>query len=470
MGQEIDTTRFTSEDFQLFQQRLRDETGLLSDWFAAGRFCERDIIGGFELEAWLVDDDGRPAPVNASLLSALNHPLVVPELAAFNIEFNTDPRTLQGDVLAAMAADLDQTWSACRRAAADFGARIAMVGILPSVTQADLSLKNMSDMRRYRALNSQVFKLRHGRPLQLYIEGRETLRATHHDVMLEAGATSLQIHLQVPATRAHHYLNAAYILSAPMVATGANSPYLFGQDLWDETRIPLFEQAVEVGSPGKRRVTFGNRYVHDSLLECFQENLEEYPVLVPFDRAEPPERLSHLRFHNGTIWRWNRPLIGLEGDTPHLRIEHRVVAAGPSISDCIANTALFYGLVLALVDGEATPSDSLSFRSARDNFYNCARHGLSAEVEWFDGWRGPVAELLLRSLLPMAQRALLDAGLNESDVQNYLGIIEARVSSGRNGAAWQRQWVATHGADMLALTLAYLERQESGLPVHEWTL
>jgi gamma-glutamyl:cysteine ligase YbdK (ATP-grasp superfamily) len=468
MGQEIDTTTFTPEDFQLFQQRLHDETALLEQWFTDGRFSEHGSIGGFELEAWLVDKAGKPAALNAELLTALDNPLVVPELAAFNFELNTDPRELQDRALQAMATDLSRTWSACRQAAAGLEAQPVMIGILPSVQQADLSVKNMSGMRRYQALNSQVFKLRHGRPLQLFIEGRETLRTTHHDVMLEAGATSLQIHLQVPASSAHRYLAAAQIISGPMVAAGANSPYLFGHDLWDETRIPLFEQAVEVGAPHKRRVTFGNHYVRDSLLECFRENLEDYPILVPFDRDEPPEQLSHLRFHNGTIWRWNRPLIGMENDTPHVRIEHRVVAAGPSIGDCIANAALFYGLVLALT-ASTSSEERLTFRNARDNFYACARYGLAAEVEWFDGMRWPVHELLL-ALLPQARRALLDIGLVETDVSNYLGIIEARVRCGRNGAAWQRAWVAKHGADMTKLTLAYLEQQDSGRPVHEWTL
>jgi gamma-glutamyl:cysteine ligase YbdK (ATP-grasp superfamily) len=467
MGQEIDTTTFTPEDFQRFQQRLHDETGLLEQWFAGGYFSEHGSIGGFELEAWLVDDAGKPAALNAELLAALDNPLVVPELAAFNFELNTEPRALQGKVLQAMATHLRRTWSACKQAAAGLEAQPVMIGILPSVQQDDLSMKNMSGMRRYQALNNQVFKLRHGRPLQLFIEGREILRATHHDVMLEAGATSLQIHLQVPASTAHHFLNAAQIISGPMVAAGANSPYLFGHDLWDETRIPLFEQAVEVGAPHKRRVTFGNHYVQDSLLECFHENVRDYPVLVPFDRGEPVEQLSHLRFHNGTIWRWNRPLIGMDNEQPHVRIEHRVVAAGPSIDDCIANAALFYGLALALT-AATPPVERLTFRSARDNFYACARYGLAAEVAWLDGEHRPVDKLLLE-LLPQARCALLEAGLAEADVSDYLGIIEARIYTGRNGAAWQRAWVARHGADMSALTLAYLEQQESGRPVHEWT-
>lgn len=469
MGQEISVSRFTAQDFSRFLQRLRDETGQLDNWFRQRLFSNQGGIGGFELEAWLVDTDGSPAPVNHDFLAYLNNPLVVPELAAFNVELNTDPRQLEAAALTAMEDSLAATWSACQHAAREFDASLVMVGILPSVTQKQLSLRHMTSMARYRALNEQVFLLRHGEPVHLHIEGQETLSLTHHDVMLEAGTTSLQIHLQVPFEQAHRYMNAATIASAPMVAAAANSPYLFGHDLWAETRVPLFEQAVEVGSPKHRRVTLGNGYIDASLFECFRENLDAYPVLVPIDLADSAEALAHLRFHNGTIWRWNRPLIGVE-QPPHLRIEHRVVPAGPSVTDCIVNAAFFYGLMQYWTATFESLTEQLDFATVRHNFYTCARKGLDAEIKWLDGYEGQVSELLLQRLLAEARQGLQQLGIRTQDIEHYLGIMEQRIARGRNGAGWQRAWVAKHGRDMQALTRAYQECQESGMPVSEWPL
>jgi len=476
MGQEISEAHFRKQDFTAFEQRLREETRLLGEALRSGTFAdaEGELIGGFEVEAWLVDGDCHPAPINQRYLELLNDPLVVPELAMFNVELNSSPQPLQGNALKRMEVELQQTWHRCREAAHTLDAELLMIGILPTVRQEDLTLANMSRMTRYRALNEQVLRLRQGRPLRLDIHGHEHLCTEHHDVMLESAATSFQVHLQVPQSQAARYYNVALVLSAPMVAASANSPYLFGKDLWDETRIPLFEQAVQVGGFAGaafgpvRRVTFGTGYVRDSLVECFQENLEHYPVLLPIHLDEAPERFAHLRLHNGTIWRWNRPLVGFdEQGVPHLRVEHRVVPAGASVVDAIANAALFFGLATELVKREPALESRISFSQARDNFYAAARRGLHAQFTWL-GRRVSAQTLLLEELLPAARSGLESLDLARDDIDGYLGIIEARVRGGRTGAGWQRAFVAKYGSDMRALTAAYLERQRSGAPVHEW--
>lgn len=475
MGQEIEHRRFRKRDFERFHARLESETALLGEWFVAGRFHHAHKTAGFELEAWLVDRTGRPAPVNAQFLAHLNSPLATPELARFNIELNGTPQVLHDRALSQMEAELNQTWAACRRTAAALGVRLVLIGILPTVRDADLCLANMSGLERYRALNQQVLRLRRGRPLQLEIQGREHLRVTHADVMLESAATSFQIHLQVGQAEAVRAYNAAAVLSAPMVAVSANSPYLFGRDLWDETRIPVFEQAVEVGGFEDaafgpiRRVTFGSRYVSESLFECFQENLAHYPVLLPAVLDAAPDELAHLRLHNGTIWRWNRPLIGFDAEgEPHLRIEHRVAPAGPTVVDTLANAAFFYGALAGLLAAETPPESRLEFATARENFYAAARNGLRATVGWLDGAQHPVRRLVLDELLPLAEDGLCSLGLARDDIARYLGIVASRVVSGRNGAAWQRAWMAAHGRRRAALTCAYLAGQESGAPIHEW--
>lgn len=476
MGQEIADAEFRARDFDEFRRRLDAETALLAQWLREDRFPGTGGVGGYELEAWLVDRALRAAPINEAFLGRLGEARVVPELARFNVELNGVARALRGDALRALRSELECTWRTCARAAAELEVRPLMIGILPTLREAELSLDNMSPLKRYRALNEQVLRLRGGRPLRLDIQGREHLRTEHHDVMLEAATTSFQIHLEVGQGHSVRAYNAALIASAPMVAVSANSPYLFGHDLWDETRIPLFEQAVEVGgydgaaSGPMRRVTFGSDYARESLIECFVENRDHYPVLLPMCSDEAPEALSHLRLHNGTIWRWNRPLIGLgEHGDAHLRIEHRVVPGGPTVVDAVANAALFFGLVETLSTRLAPPERELAFATARDNFYAAARDGLRANVMWFDGRRGPVQALILEELLPAARQGLHRLELDGSDVDEYLGIIEARVRGARNGAGWQRGWTQRHGRDPAALTEAYLERQDAGAPVHEWT-
>jgi hypothetical protein len=472
MGQEITDSHFEPADFDVFSERLERETRLLCQWLEDGVFSEGASEGGFELEAWLVDAQGRPAPVIESYLERLNDPLVVPELATFNMELNGNPQPLRGGALSALKNELEQTWGRCNRAAELVDAQLAMIGILPTADPADFTLANMSPLHRYRALNEQVFRMREGKPLQLNISGRDRLHMEHDDVMLEAATTSFQIHLKIDANKGGRFYNASKILSAPIVAVCANSPYLFGSDLWDETRIPLFEQSVAVGnSEQNRRVTFGVRYIKKSIAEYFRANLERYPVLLPRLMEEPEERLAHLRLHNGTIWRWNRPLIGFDPDgRPHLRIEHRVVPAGPSIMDSIANAAFYYGTVTFLATQEVPPENHFSFDIARDNFYQAARLGMRAPIFWINGRSADMSELCLELLLPQAREGLLSLGVDRDEVNNWLGIIEQRIETGRTGAAWQRQWVERYGPDMGALTQAYLECQESGVPVHEWEI
>lgn len=468
MGQEITSRHFKHHDFQRYEAALAQEMALLHSWFTEGRFSSRRSIGGLELEAWLIDSAAAPLPINEAYLQRLAMPTVVPELSRFNIELNVAPQYLAGDGLCKLEQELRATWQRCSAVAAGMDASVLAIGILPTVANHHLVAANMSAMQRYHALNEQVLRLRHGRALSLNIVGREHLHSQHHDVMLEAAATSLQVHLQVTVDSATRYYNAAIICSAPMVAAAANSPYLFGKDLWDETRIPLFEQAVDLGAPA-RRVTFGSDYAKGSLECCFHENSEHYPVLLPLTFTEPVGRMAHLRLHNGTIWRWNRPLLGFDDDgAPHLRIEHRVMPAGPTFTDMLANIAFFYGLCSALATRPVAPETCLPFATARDNFYEAARRGLDSVVNWDDGRRWPMVQLLQKELLPMARRGLEDLGVEEKLIAKHLDLVEARIASGQNGTAWQRKFVDRYGRDMQALTRAYQERQRDDEPVHIW--
>ena len=476
MGDEISHSQFSDADFEAFRERLAAETELLGRWFEEGAFSADAPMCGLELEAWLIDRQARPASVNRDFLDAMGDPMVVPELAQFNVELNVQPQRLRGQALSRLRRQLDATWRESERVAAGIGgSRLMMIGILPSVRQQDLSLDNMSRLERYRALNEQVLRLREGKPIRLEIHGREHLSLVHEDVMLESATTSLQLHLKVEQRLAVRYYNAAQILSAPLVAAAANSPCLFGHQLWDETRIPLFEQAVEVGGFAGaargpvRRVSFGTGYAKTSLFECFVENQQHFPVMLPMVYAGDERELRHLRLHNGTIWRWNRPLIGFDDDgTPHLRIEQRVMPAGPTVIDVVANAAFYYGLVEALVRADTPPESLLPFAAARDNFYAAARDGLEAQITWLDGRKGPAQGLLLDRLLPLARHGLELLEIDAGEREHYLSIVRQRVANACTGAAWQRAWLARHGRDMQGLTEAYYTRQRRGEPVHGW--
>ena len=329
----------------------------------------------------------------------------------------------------------------------------------------------MSKSERYRALNKRVLAIRKGQPLTLHIHGRDHLDTTHYDVMLESATTSFQIHLQVKQDMAVRAFNASQIISAPLVAISANSPFIFGHSLWDESRIPLFQQSVDVGNTGHKRVTFGHEYARESLLCFYMENLNDYPVLIPILFNGEPDDFPHLRFHNGTIWRWNRPLIGFdENRMPHLRIENRVVPSGPTNIDMIANAAFYWGLVYTLTGEPVPPEDKIDFSIVRQNFYNAGRYSLDSSIQWLDGQLHSTRELILNELLPMAEEGLDKLGIDSDEADQYLRVIKERVKSKQNGACWQRLWVEKYGNDMNELSMAYLEHQHSQCPVHEWDI
>ncbi len=472
MGEEIARARFRREDFREFQRRLKAETELVRQWLAEGKFESGQAVAGAELEAWLTTPEGMPTARNLSFLERAADLGILPELSQFNVEFNVEPVSLHGDALSHLERNLAESWKRAGRIADELDIRLLMIGILPTIRDSDMTLENLSMMKRYRALNQEIMSLRKGRGLTLDISGREHLRMLHRDIMLEAATTSFQLHLQIDATNAARQYNASKIASAPLVAVAANSPFLFGRDLWAETRIPLFEQAVSVGKwDYMERVTFGIRYLEEGAYEIFKANRQRYPVILPMLFDAPVEELRHLRLHNGTIWRWNRLLIGFsDNGAPHLRIEQRVAPAGPSVVDGIANAAFHYGLVKALVEEPEDLEERLPFHVARDNFYRAARDGLDATIEWADEVTWPLARAFEEFLLPMAERGLERLKVAASDRMRYLNIIARRVASRRNGAAWQRAWVARHGNDMAALVRAYRERQESGAPVHEWPI
>lgn len=476
MGDGFKSTDFTAGDFAAFQRKLKSETKMLKQWFDQQVFKKSNGVCGLELEGWLLDKHQLPSPLIEVFLQRTNDNLVVPELSQYNFEINFPPCEIADTFLSHLHGVMEKLWRKCSKAAQSLEREIVAIGILPTVQDDMLSVDYIAPYQRYYSLNNQILSLRGGKPIELKIEGVDKLNVVHNDVMLEAAATSMQIHLEVDPAVAKQAYNACIALSAPMVALCANSPYMYGKSLWEETRIPLFEQAVEV-APFKDpqgqmvgRVSFGTGYIQESLMEAFEENLAGYPVLMPVIFEDGPQWLSHLRFHNGAIWRWNRPLIGIDDQgNRHLRIEHRVPAAGPTLVDMVGNIAFWVGATGFVISEVKNLELRLPFAQAKQNFYQAAKDGLGAGITWLDGKTYSMQMLLQEILIPGARQNLKDRGINHKDIEYFVDqVIVPRVAKRKNGSSWQRSFIDKHGKDFQAMMNRYLQLQQTNQPVHDW--
>jgi CBS domain-containing protein len=443
---------------------------------------------GAEQEMFLIDRHWAPARASLQMLDKLADPHYTTELGQFQLEANADPQLFSGDGLSRMEKQLDELVAKARAAAAELGIAPVLMGILPTLRKSDLGLDSMVPSPRYLALNKAMADLRGG-AFEFSINGTEELIVQHDSVMLEACNASFQVHLQVTPAEFPRMYNIAQVLAAPMVAIAANSPLLFGRRLWAETRIALFRQAVDTRShthhlrESEARVSFGTRWVRDSVLEIYQEDIARFRTLVGSDLDEDPMAklargetplLKALRLHNGTIYRWNRACYGVMDGKAHLRIENRVMPAGPSVLDEVANGALWFGVMAELGARGEDVTQRIDFEQAGANFYTAAREGLGAHFIWLDGEDLSATHLVLDRLIPLAEAGLRRHGIVEDDIKRYLSVVEARVRTARTGARWLlSSWSAlkgkaTSGERSNALVAATVQRQATGRPVAEW--
>jgi hypothetical protein len=475
MGQEITQTSFSSEDEKVFHAKLKEETKILKRYFDQNAFNSGDSYCGLELEAWLVTEDFVPSPTSDQYIEKLAHPLVVPEISKFNFELNSDPVKVHGDVFSNLESSTLEVWKNCEEQAEQMDMKAVLIGTLPTLRDHMLTIDQLFPQKRYFALNKQIMKQRGEKPVVLEIENKDRLRVEHDDIITECAATSLQIHYGVTQESGPRFYNAGIIASSFMAAACANSPFLYGKELWDESRIAIFEQSVNLRSFRKgdgsfaKRVSLGNGYVKKSLLELFIENFDGHPILIPDHCDSDPMKLEHLRLHNGTVWRWNRPLIGFDQQgVPSLRIEFRVPSAGPSVADSIANMVFQIALVNYFAGIEDLES-RLPFKDAEENFYQACRHGLDANIKWLDGASVNIQELLLDEVIPGCLEALKRMGISEEDSNRYLGdIIRPRIRKGQNGAFWQKGFVHTSGPRFQEMLELYYQFQKENRPVHLW--
>jgi gamma-glutamyl:cysteine ligase YbdK (ATP-grasp superfamily) len=489
MGQDVAKTAFTREDRQQYRQKVRRCLDVFARMLAESRFEDERRSMGLEIELNLSDNRGEPAMVNAQVLELMADPDYQTELAQFNIEVNVAPQRLTGQVFSVLEQEVRASLNHADDVATKADANVVMIGILPTVRPEHLTEETLSSNPRYALLNEQVLAAR-GEDVHIAIDGVERISAYADTIAPEAACTSVQLHLQVnPENFAAHW-NAAQAIAGVQLALGANSPFFFGKELWRETRIALFEQAAdtrpeELKAQGVRpRVWFGERWI-TSIFDLFEENVRYFPSLLPICEQEDPleilergdvPQLYELRLHNGTIYRWNRPVYDVVRGKPHLRVENRCLPAGPTVVDVLANAAFYYGLVKVLAEADRPVWSQMSFAAALENFHSGASEGIDAKIYWPGVGEVPATELVLRRLLPMAHQGLQEWGVDGPDIDRLLGIIEGRCLNERNGASWQastfhRLYAELDRSDALReMMRLYVGHMHSNEPVHTWPL
>ncbi len=443
---------------------------------------------GAEQELYIIDGQWRAEPAVERVLKKLKDAHFSVEIAKFNIEINLDPLPFGGSCLSSFEKRINDLVSKLNHVAGDMGLKTIMVGILPTIRKSDLRPENLIDDPRYQALCAILNEERRG-PYVFRIKGVDELIATHNTPMFESCNTSFQVHLQVSPDSAVNLYNISQAVAAPVLASSVNSPLLLGKRLWNETRIALFQQAVDtrVGSFYSRekrpRVTFGTKWLRDSILEIFYDNIARYKVLISPEVEEDSLGCLHqgkapalqaLQVYNGTVWRWNRLCYGLTDGKPHLRIENRILPSGPTVRDEVSNAAFWLGLMNGMPDIYPDISGSMEFDFAKENFVNAARTALDARFKWTGGTAVQADELILRELLPVSREGLRSADVPGDEIDLYLGIIEERVKTGRTGSRWiidsfnDLREQAHREEAIVALTAGMYKRQIQGDPVHMW--
>lgn len=486
MGDDITSADFSAQDFARYREVAGRELERLRAMLSDHAFDEANPKAGMEIEINLVDEAAGPAHSNDTVLAAINDPTVVPELGVFTIELNLPPFQLGPSGLSTFEGTIRSGLGDAGQRAASHGVRLAAIGILPTLGHDDLTPEALSDNERYRALDEQL-RTRRGRPFEIDIAGADHLTWQVDTITPEAACTSHQVHLQVAPKEFAAYWNASQAIAGVQLALGANSPYFLGHQLWAETRIPLFDQATDARTAAEEergepsRVWFGDRWI-TSMLDLFEENHARFEAILPeldddaHDRVDDPvPDLKALSLLNGTVYRWNRPVYDVAGGAAHVRVENRVLPAGPTVVDMVANAAFYAGLTRALATQDHPVWADGDFATAERNFVAGARDGIDAVIAWPGEGERPAVELVRDTLLPLAAAGLEMWGVDPAEISRYLGVIEGRCAARRNGASWQVAAVRAHerrgssrAEALRSMVEDYLELMASNEPVHTW--
>lgn len=473
-------TKYLLKDLQALEKMLED------NWFNTS-----PMHIGAEQEMCLVDENYKPSPKSLEVLNDLNDKTFTTELAKFNLEANIDPLVYEKDCFSVLENNLNALLKKVSAAAANHHSEVVLTGILPTIRKFDLDLENLTPLDRYFALVKAINKLR-GKIYELRIAGIDELNIKHDSAMLEACNTSFQVHLQIAPDDFVRKYNAAQVLMAPVLAIASNSPMLFGKRLWKETRVALFQQSVDTRVTSEHlrdrspRVTFGNQWLQNSIIELYKEDIVRFKVMLMTDVDEDVFKkidegvtpaLRALMIHNSTVYRWNRPCYGISPNgKPHLRIENRCLPSGPSVLDEVANSAFWIGLMSVFDNHYPDIPIHMDFDDAKSNFVATARLGMDTQLHWFKDKKYPVSELIQKELLPLAKEGLKKNNINQEDIDRYMDVINERNESRKTGASWMLKSFAklskvTSKEELsIGLTASILKNQKEGKPIHTWDL
>ena len=253
---------------------LRDvqalEHMLEHNWF------EDDIVRiGAEQEMIMINNKSfKPATIAMEVLERMKeYSWVETEIAKFNLETNMEPRELTGDCFSAMDHENTQNLKTIQMYLDDMETSLVLTGILPTLRKYHLDLENLTPKKRYRALIDAINEQLTGNSYELRLKGIDELLLKHDSPLLEACNTSFQVHLQVAPQDFVKMYNIAQVVTAPTIAIAANSPLVFGKRVWHESRIALFQQALDTRASHEYikdkspRVSFGNKWLDKSVLE-----------------------------------------------------------------------------------------------------------------------------------------------------------------------------------------------------------
>jgi CBS domain-containing protein len=490
MGDKKVQTQTDESHHRAFTKAVLNDLQALEKMLDGGMMEEDALRIGAEQEMFLVDSTMHPASIAMQILENAKDKRLTTEIGQFNLEANLTPLEFTGDCLSRLEKETLEIIEIVRKTAQAINSDVILTGILPTIQQSDLVWENLTPNPRYYELNRVLTEL-HGENRVVHIKGLDEINLTLQDALIETCNTSFQIHLQVSNKDFVNAYNWAQAVAAPVLASAVNSPMLLGRRLWHETRLALFQQAVDTRSVVHQtrnqtpRVTFGRDWVKNSILEIFHEDVARYRIIltreIEENSLETLEKggipgLSAWRMHNGTIWRWNRACYGVMNDKPSLRVEARFLPSGPSVADEMANSAFFLGLMMALPQEFGDVTKKMSFDDARNNFFSTARYGLKTQITWLDGHSYRTSRLILEELLPRARHGLRLANIDSADIEHYLGIVEERVSQEKTGSQWVLDSWATMNAlakpnvRLRTLTAAIKKNQETNQPLHSWAL
>ena len=473
MGSEISNRIFTEKDFIAFKKAWLDELEYIKSLFEKGSkiFSNKYRIG-YELEVCILDNNNLPNPINKNMLDDINSPLFTNELAKYDLEINGNVFDLDANAPQRLDNDLHSLWDKAQKSATKFHAQLGLFGVLPSLQLKHFNKKlYQSEMHRYTLVSQRMKELRHEN-IKILFHGEDEVSLQKDDVMLEALGTSFQIHLQVPFDEAVEYYHAALLASVVLLGFSANSPLVMGKKAWYESRIAIFEQSVDTRDKQRRehgdetRVHFAQGYIN-SWLDLFEQN-KAFKIMFADIKNKPQSELHHFNLHNGTIWRWVRPILDRDKKGKYtLRLELRILPSGPTLIDTQCNLWFFIGLIQGLVKSKIN-LEKIPFETLKNDFYTVAKKGIDTQFhEPINAEKVSLKEWILNDGLSLTKMGLSSLGIN--NVDEYLNIIEQRTESGQNGASWQlAHFKKFHSIPKLMED--YMKNSKQNIPVHTWSL